>query len=71
MTKAECIILIRKAQEEAHKEQLKRMKAKEPNIHEVMSECYNRCKQICANNGYVGKCFVELWHKATDKTRGE
>lgn len=71
MTKRECINYIKKAQEEAHGEQLRRMKAKTPNIAEAMIECYNNCEQVCAENGYDGKCFVELWNRATDeKARG-
>lgn len=67
MTKRECINYIKKAQEEAHKEQLRRMKAKATNIAETISECYNHCKRVCAENGYTSSCFVTLWNKASDE----
>lgn len=35
--------------------------------HENIHNTYLHCKQVCAENGYVGGVFVELWNKAVDK----
>ena len=30
-------------------------------------QVYAHCKQVAAENGYVDKCFEQLWNKATDE----
>ena len=64
MTKRECIDYIYQKQNEAHKEQLRRIKNKTGNAHEAITECYQHCKQICKDNGYVDICFENLWNMA-------
>lgn len=39
--------------------------------HENMQNAYLHCKQVCADNGYVGDCFVQLWNKATNRRARE
>ncbi len=71
MNKRECINYIRKEHEKAHEELLRRMRNKEQLIYEAITECYEHCKQTCSDNGYVGKCFIELWNRATKENARE
>ena len=64
MTKRECRDYISQKLNEYHDEQLRRIKNKTGNAHDAITECYEHCKQICADNGYVGECYYNLWNMA-------
>lgn len=71
MTKRECIREIRKIQDEAAAEQLRRMETKEGRYAEAILEGYDKARQMCAASGYVGKTFVALWEKAIEEEERE
>ena len=61
MNKRECIAMIKAEQNRMWNES---------NSIDKHTETYEKVKKICADNGYVGGCFEDLWNRAsTERAR--
>jgi len=60
MNKRECLEFIISKMREEHE---KRTEAKTWEEYNSIN-CYEECKNVCAENGYTDECFYDLWTRA-------